>query len=116
MRTSAAGCSSDAVVVAPIVHYKVSFGDDSTAQELRRDQFETVEGDEAEHAFALVSKFQRDQVVNVSFDMGYGLPNQKFRGIVQRVNNDQQSEPTYNVLFEDGNMRTQIEEQWITTN
>ena len=115
VRTSAAGCRSDAVVVAPTVYYKVSF-DDSSAQELRRDQFKAVEGDEAEHAIALVSKFQRGQIVNVSFYMGYGLANQKFRGIVQRVNNDQQSGPTYDVLFEDGDMRTQIEEQWVTAN
>ena len=60
------------------------------------------------------SKFQRNQIVHVSFDIGWGRQ-RKFRGTVQRVNNDQQGEPTYDVLFEDGDKRTQVEEQWISS-
>jgi hypothetical protein len=43
VRTSAAGCSSDAVAAAPTVYYTVAFPDDSSTHELKRDQFEVVE-------------------------------------------------------------------------
>ena len=43
VRTSAGGCSSDAVAAAPAVHYTVAFPEDSSKHELKRDQFELVE-------------------------------------------------------------------------
>ena len=45
VRTSTAGCRSDAVEIAPTVYYTVAFGDDGTTQELKRGQFEVVGGD-----------------------------------------------------------------------
>eukprot|EP00936_MAST-01D_sp_MAST-1D-sp1_P001989 g1989.t1 len=47
MRTGAAGCSSDAVLVTPTVYYTVFFADDKSTHELRREHFEMIDDDEA---------------------------------------------------------------------